>query len=83
MKIYTHQAKNDLMHVGPPIRFGGARYQPSYPLENFLSEALSVDTIPLCMSNDKVDRWRLEVVHKNLPDFKGSHDWVSSSNYPS
>ena len=40
MKIYTHQAKNDLT-AWAPDKVWGAQYQPSYPLENFLSEVLS------------------------------------------
>ena len=49
IKINTHPTKNDLtswaaIRLGGPIRFG-ARYRPSYPLENFLSEALVVGNV--------------------------------------
>ena len=46
MKIYTHRAKNDLT-VWAPDKVWGARYQPSYPLEKFLSKALMDNTTAL------------------------------------
>ena len=49
MKIYPQRTKNELtawapLRLGGQVRFG-ARYRPSYPLENFLSEALVISCV--------------------------------------